>query len=400
MDDLRRRVIDGQLEVPREGGVHRRQPPAVPPYVVVIDDVEVAAITDYLASLVLSDMSPLTVRSYAHDLLRWWRILALVNIEWDRATTSDVELLVGWLRTAPNPQRRRANLSAAQPGTVNLRTGKPLLARGYAPSTINHALSVVSAFYEFHMLYGRGPLLNPVPDSAARRRMMRHLSPLEPVAPQRRAPLRQRSPRRVPRSIPDGLWEELFATMTHDRDRALLAFYVSSGARASELLGVAGAQVDWTNKKLWVVSKGSRELSAVPGSPEAFTYLARYFDQCGTPRPSEPVWRTLRGQSRPLSYWAMRRVMQRANVVLGTNWTLHDLRHTAATRMVNDPNLTLPEVQTIMRHRHLSATEQYLQPRIEELHDKLQEHFVRPRPESTYSAGYDATDIETVFGGE
>ncbi|WP_219589316.1 tyrosine-type recombinase/integrase [Gordonia terrae] len=372
----------------------------MPPYVVVIDDVEVAAITDYLASLVLSDMSPLTVRSYAHDLLRWWRILALVNIEWDRATTSDVELLVGWLRTAPNPQRRRANLSAAQPGTVNLRTGKPLLARGYAPSTINHALSVVSAFYEFHMLYGRGPLLNPVPDSAARRRMMRHLSPLEPVAPQRRAPLRQRSPRRVPRSIPDGLWEELFATMTHDRDRALLAFYVSSGARASELLGVAGAQVDWTNKKLWVVSKGSRELSAVPGSPEAFTYLARYFDQCGTPRPSEPVWRTLRGQSRPLSYWAMRRVMQRANVVLGTNWTLHDLRHTAATRMVNDPNLTLPEVQTIMRHRHLSATEQYLQPRIEELHDKLQEHFVRPRPESTYSAGYDATDIETVFGGE
>lgn len=239
MDDLRRRVLEGQIDVPAVGEVSRRLPPAVPAYVVLIDDVEVAPIVDYLTSLALSDMSPLTVRSYAHDLLRWWRVLAVVEVEWDRATTSDVELLVGWLRTTPNPQRRRSNQSAPQPGSVNLRTGKPLLARGYAPSTINHALTVVSGFYEFHLLYGRGPLLNPVPASAARRRMTRH-SPLEPNAPQRRGPLRQRSPRRVPRSIPDGLWEELFATMSHDRDRALLAFYVSSGARASELLGSNG----------------------------------------------------------------------------------------------------------------------------------------------------------------
>ncbi|MBN0975389.1 MULTISPECIES: tyrosine-type recombinase/integrase [unclassified Gordonia (in: high G+C Gram-positive bacteria)] len=398
MDDLRRRVLEGEVDVPAVGEVSRRLPPRIPPYVVTINGEEIAPIVDYLTSLTLSDMSPLTVRSYAHDLLRWWRILAVVNVDWDRATTSDVELLVGWLRITPNPQRRRSDQSAPQPGTVNLRTGKPLLARGYAPSTINHALTVVSGFYEFHLLYGRGPLLNPVPASAARRRMTRHHSPLEPDAPQRRGPLRQRCPRRVPRSIPDGLWDELFTTMSHDRDRALLAFYVSSGARASELLGVTGADVDWANKKLWVVSKGSRELAAVPGSPEAFTYLARYLRQCGTPGPAEPVWRTLRGDPRPLTYWAMRRIMQRANAVLGTNWTLHDLRHTAATRMVNDPSLTLPEVQTILRHRHLSATEQYLQPRIEELHDKLQEHFTRSHPEPTYSPGYDADDIATVFG--
>ncbi|MGH3994299.1 MAG: hypothetical protein ACRDSN_17805 [Pseudonocardiaceae bacterium] len=35
------------------------------------------------------------------------------------------------------------------------------------------------------------------------------------------------------------MWDELFAAMTCDRDRALLLCYVSSGARASELLGVA-----------------------------------------------------------------------------------------------------------------------------------------------------------------
>ena len=59
--------------------------------------------------------------------------------------------------------------------------------------------------------------------------------------------------------------------------------------------------------------------------------------------------------SRPLTYWAMRRVMQRANERLGTNWSLHDLRHTAASRMASDPELTLPEVQAVMRHSHFAT---------------------------------------------
>ncbi|WP_326608883.1 site-specific integrase [Streptomyces scopuliridis] len=40
----------------------------------------------------------------------------------------------------------------------------------------------------------------------------------------------------------------------------------------------------------------------------------------------------------------MRRILQRANDKLGTNWTLHDARHTAATRMAGDDRLTLAEV--------------------------------------------------------
>ena len=358
----------------------------------------VEPISTYLGELALSDTSPLTVKSYAHDLLRWWRLLTLVDVAWDRAGRAEVELLVGWLRSAANPQRRRASLSVPEPGSVNLKTGKQALGAGYAPSTINHQLTVLAVFYEFHMLFGRGPLVNPVPVAADRRRLLGHRSPLEPVPVFRRAPLRQKVPKRAPRSIPDALWDELFETMGNDRDRALLAFYVSSGARASELLELIGERVDWGRQRIWVVSKGSREVSMVPGSPEAFGYLARYFDAYGTPGPQDRVWRTMRGAPRPLTYWAMRRVMQRANDQLETNWSLHDLRHTAATRMATDPQLTLPEVQTIMRHRHLATTEAYLQPRIEELHDKLQEHFRRPRPQQSYPAGYRPEDVESVFG--
>jgi integrase len=370
------------------------------PYVVVDEaDGEIEPFSVFLRDLMLGDASPLTCRSYGHDLLRWWRLLGLVGVSWDRATRSEVELLVGWLRSARNRQRERKRGDAAPPGSVNLRTGKPTLRRGYAPSTINHALSVLSAFYAFHMHFGRGPVVNPVPADAGRRRLLSHRSPLEPLPKTRRQPLRQKQANREPRSIPDRLWDEVFAAMRCHRDRALLAFYVSSGARASELLGLLAEHINWADQRIWVVSKGSRTLDALPASPEAFRHLALYFDERGTPESGQPVWRTLRGEPRRLTYWAVRRVLQRANDALGTNWTLHDLRHTAAARMAADPRLTLPEVQAVLRHTHISTTERYLRPRAEEMFDKLREHFDRPAPVRSFPPGYDPDDLRTVFGG-
>lgn len=186
--------------------------------------------------------------------------------------------------------------------------------------------------------------------------------------------------------------------MTSHRDRALLAFYVSSGARASELLGLRLEHVDWAGQRIWVVSKGSRVLEPVPASPQAFTHLALYLDEAGRPAAHESVWRTRHGGSRPLTYWAMRRTLQRANERLGTNWTLHDLRHTAAARMADDPGLTLPEVQTVLRHAQVTTTQRYLATGVERLFDRMQEHFRRPQVERVYPAGYDPEDVEAVFG--
>jgi integrase len=357
----------------------------------------VEPVSRFLQHLALGDRSRLTVRSYAVDLLRWWRILDVLEVVWDRATTDEVAVMVGWLRAAPNPQRRRG--SGMGSGVVNLKTGNASLAGGYAASTINHALSVLSRFYAFHANHGRGPVVNPVPVTSRRRALLAHRSPIEPAPATPRAPLRQKTPVRAPRAIPDLLWDELFGAMTCHRDRALLAFYVSSGARASELLGLRPENVDWAGQRIWVLSKGSRVLEQVPASPQAFTLLALYLEQAGTPPPGVAVWRTRRGEQRPLSYWAMRRVLQRANQRSGTNWTLHDMRHTAAARMVSDPALTLPEVQTVMRHTHLATTQTYLAVGIDELFAKLQDHYQRPRAEPTVlAAGYDPRDMQVVFG--
>jgi integrase len=127
--------------------------------------------------------------------------------------------------------------------------------------------------------------------------------------------------------------------------------------------------------------------------------LAAYLTEAGLPQPGAPVWRTGRGQPRPLTYWAMRRIIQCANAALGTNWPLHDIRHTTCARMSSDPGLTLPEIQTVMRHAQLSTTQRYMTPRLDELIGKLQAHYQRPAPPPVPAPGYNPDDLATVFGG-
>jgi integrase len=390
--------MEGRCLVPAVGAVAAGRSADLPFVVVDAGGREVEPVSGYLRDLSLGDASRLTCRSYAFDLLRWHRLLWMLRIPWEKATEAEVAVLVGWLRQAPNPQRRRSP-GSPPPGSVNLKTGKPALRAGYAPRTINHALSVICGYYSFHSRFGTGPVLNPVPVSAERRRALAHCSPLEPVPVVRRARLRQKVPAQAPRAIPDHRWDELFAEMSCDRDRALLEFYVSSGARAGELLGIGLEDIDWPGQLVYVISKGTWERQPVPASPGAFRYLGRYLSADGLPAPGQPVWRTRRGAQRPLTYWAMRRILQRANDKLGTNWTLHDARHTAATRMAGDQRLTLPEVQAILRHAHLDTTGRYLTARVEDMHDKLAEHYSRPRPPRAYAAGYDPEDIKAVFGG-
>ncbi|WP_078661713.1 tyrosine-type recombinase/integrase [Streptomyces sp. NRRL B-24484] len=396
--DLHRQLIEGQTDVPRIGSVTKIE--SIPGYAVLdADGNAVAPVASYLLGLVLDDNRPLTAKSYAYDLLRWFRVLWHLDIDWDRATEAEATAMVGWLRIAPNPQRRRSNPDSPPPGSVNPRTGKRYLKAGYAPSTINHCLTVVSSFYAYHRHYNRGPLINPVPESAAMRRALAHKAPDSPISPFRRARLRQKVPKAPPRSIPDSLWDEFFEAMTCDRDRAAILLYVSSGARASELLGVRPCDIDWAKQLFWVVTKGTDDLEQVPASPQALIVLAAYLDAIGLPPANEPVLRTRRGPDRPLTYGAMRRVIQRANDKLGTNWTLHDLRHTAAERMANDPNLTLSQVRVILRHSDLATTGRYLHGRVEDLFDALQAHYNRPRVQRTFAPGYDPEDMKAVFGG-
>ena len=291
------------------------------------------------------------------------------------------------------------------PGTALLdASGRP---GGYAPATINHGLAVVKAFYVDRLAAGQGPVVNPIPDAAHRhgRRVQAHHNPMQPFAPGVRAPLRQRVPERVPRSIPDGLFDALFATVRSDRDRALLAFWVSTGARAAELLGVSLDRIDPGEQRIGVHRKGSRRLQWLPASADAFVWWRLYEARVTRPAGERALWLTNRSPVRPLTYAAARRMLQRANDALGTRWTLHDLRHTAAQRMIDDPGLSLTDVQWVLGHAHLTTTQLYLRARPDEVIAKVLEHH-RARAERPPApvvppgaAGYPADVLEALLGG-
>ena len=327
----------------------------------------------------------------------------MTGIAWNVAGREQVRDLVEYLREAPNPQQLRRSPDAPVLGSVDRVTGKPYARPGYAARTINHQLSVLSEFYAFAVDADLGPLVNPVPAQRGRwgGRLHAHHNPLEPFPVARRAAYRQVVPRGVTRSIPDGAVEALFGVLGGNRDRALISFYLSTGARASELLGLRHQYVDPGRRTIKVVSKGSRALEEIPASPDAFVWLALYLAE-GYAAETGPVWQTLHGPRRPLTYHAMRAVLMRANDALGSNYSLHDLRHTAAARMAADPEFTLVEVQAILRHAKITTTQEYLRPRLEELIEKVTAHHARPRPAAAadVAAGYDPAQVRELLGLE
>ena len=154
-------------------------------------------------------------------------------------------------------------------------------------------------------------------------------------------------PRRVPRQIPDAVFNELFARLPSHRDRALVAFWVSTGARASELLTALCSGADPGQQLITVIRKGSRAMQQLPASPDAFVWLRLYQQQVRELVPSgpdDPLWWTLRRPFRPLGYHAARAMFDRANSAVGTGWTLHDLRHTAACRLARDPAVPIADI--------------------------------------------------------
>lgn len=105
----------------------------------------------------------------------------------------DVRDFVLWLRTCHNPARDRRRPDAPTPGSLHARTGKPYLKTGYAPATINHAVSVLAVFYDHHLQTGQGPRVSPVPpQSRDGHRLEAHHNPLEPFRLHRRGAYRQK----------------------------------------------------------------------------------------------------------------------------------------------------------------------------------------------------------------
>ena len=405
------------LVVPGRGGLEATGDLFQPYRLVDGHGAVVAPAAVYFAELTACGRPASTQRSYGMDLLRWFRFLWALGVAWDQATRVEARDFCRWLQIAdkpPRPHWRRpegdvgtaARQSGTGPGGVNAVTGKAARGSRYAAAAAAHCETVLRGFYEFHLEAGSGPMVNPFPLARSRGagRVDAHHNPMEPLVGHRSGRYRPKVVDRAPRCIPDERFDELFAQLGSHRDRALVAFWVSSGARASELLGVTVADVDPGQQLITVIRKGTRAMQPLPAAPDAFVWLRLYQVQLAGLAPAgrdQPLWWTLREPLRPLRYDAARAMFNRANAALGANWSLHDLRHTAAYRMARDPQMPLTEVQWVLGHAHLSTTQRYLNPVTQDVVAELLAYHARRRerdPAAPSAPGYRAESLQILFG--
>jgi integrase len=402
------------LAVPLVGAVQVTGDPFGPCRLVDAEGEPVLAVAAFLADVQACGRAAATQRSYSLALLRWFRFLWAVGVPWEQATRVEARDFVRWVQVAGKPARRHwrgdADAAGVRPGVPapNRVTGKSPPGPQYATATVVHGETVARTFYDFHLQAGTGPLVNPFP-LARDGRAYAHHNPMDLFGGRRAGLFRPRLAQRIPRQIPDGRFDELFAALGSHRDRALLAFWISTGARASELLGVLADGIDPGQQLVTVIRKGSRAVQQLPSSPDAFVWLRLYQQQMHglvPAGPVDPVWWTLRRPFRALAYPAARAMLGRASQVLGANWTLHDLRHSASYRLARDPQVPLTDVQWILGHAHLSTTERYLNTTPQDaIRDVLAHHQRRAEskeapPPAPGSLHYRAEALDALFGDQ
>ncbi|CUU59160.1 Site-specific recombinase XerD [Parafrankia irregularis] len=365
--------------------------------------VPVEAVSVFFHDLQAAGRSEATLRSYGMDLLRWFRFLWAIGVGWERAGRVEARDFCRWMQVAGKPARAHWRHPEVRPAPAA--TVVP-----YAPSVRAHAETVLRGFYDFHLDAGSGPLMNPFPLDRARRgrRAHAHHNPMEPYRDERTGRYRPTVPSRVPRAVPDAEFNEIFARLPSHRDRALVAFYISTGARASELLSATQGGVDPGRQLIAVVRKGSRVVQELPASTDAFVWLRLYQAQFEglVPRGRrQPLWWTVRAPLTPLNYHAAHRIFERAVAAAGSAATLHALRHTAAYRMAEDPHLPLTDVQFVLGHALLTTTQIYVTPRQEAVVRRVLAHHAQQTAKAAErvipspAPGYRPETLRVLFGG-
>ena len=214
MTGLDARVRDvAVLKVARVGRVAETRDPLRPFVLLDENGAEVTAVSEFLRHMLADDARRSSLRSYAYELLAWFRFLRAIGVDWDVAGRAEARDFALWLKTVKKPARPRRP-DAPAPGTVNPLTGKAAPGRNYAPRTRRHARAAIRSFYEYHREMRGRPLINPFPQAKGidDGSLNAHHNPMQPFRqPVRRAAYQPKEPRPAPRSIPDQAFNELFA---------------------------------------------------------------------------------------------------------------------------------------------------------------------------------------------
>ncbi len=272
-----------------------------------------------------------TIRSYTHDLTRFFRFLEHRNLSPLRAERDHIIEYINLLNTL-------------------------LSARSIARS-----LSTLKMFYRFLISEGR------IKDSPVRL--------LESV----------KLPSRLPRILTYQEVDLLLAepdpsTILGMRDRAMLELLYATGLRVSELTGLNFVNINLDAGYVRTVGKGAKE-RMIPMGEKAREALQTYISE-GRPglvkgKNLSRIFVNRRGQ--PISRQGFWKIIKKYGMMAGIKKkiTPHRLRHSFATHLL-EGGADLRSVQVMLGHADISTTQIYTQVsrgRLKQVHEKY-----HPRP--------------------
>ena len=273
-------------------------------------------------------LSSYTVRSYRHDITHFIEWLGQTPDTFD-ANSIDREIIEDWLEYLIEEEE-------------------------YRSSSLNRALASLRSFWKWMLSHGH--LERDV------------LSTIR----------QQRLPRRLPTFVPDSRMDDVVKDVVEDlqsedfdrvRDALVVTLFFTLGLRLSELHGADDGDISADFRYIRVMGKGNK-MRVVPIIGAVGEILKKYFSLKSSQNIciAQKKALILSSKGERLSQRTMQRIVERrlrASGVQGKS-SPHVLRHTFATHLLNR-GADLREIQELLGHSSLKATQVYTHNNIEQL---------------------------------
>jgi integrase/recombinase XerD len=313
---------------------------------------------EFLSHLRLRDCSVYTLRAYAIGLAHFFSWLHEVEERPECATRH----IIG---------RYIAEFSrSARQGAVVMHSAETI--RG--PRTINHRLSVLASYFEFHIRRdtedGSGPWcgrVNPASGKLIDEELRHGMIGRDPAPRVRqRDGFRRRVPYEIPKSLEPADIQKLIDTASSFRDKAILTLLGRTGQRIGDwsniagrhgILGMCPSDVDRKRRLIVVRLKGARDEHRVPVTDDFWPIYEHYLnDERHTLSKGKALWIALRkGGGKPLTYATFESSLRYISRKAGVRVHPHLFRHTVAQGVVELTG-NLKVAQALLGHAHISTT--------------------------------------------
>ena len=152
----------------------------------------------------------------------------------------------------------------------------------------------------------------------------------------------------------------------HERDYAIITLFLNCGMRLSELVGININDIDFSECKLTVIGKGNKERTIYLNNAcmKAISSYLQVRPKQGVKHDSKNSEKALflserkeRISNRTVQYVVNKELMEAG--LDSRKYSVHKLRHTAATLMYQYGEVDIRALQELLGHESISTTEIY-----------------------------------------